>query len=287
MTSMTASHWPIVFICVAMIAAAVIDWWKFKVPNRLTFPIILSGWAFGALHSMNLHIVPGDGYGGIGAALLGTAVGGLLLIVYAIGGVGGGDVKMSMGFGSWIGAYYGYEGNCVRIILTGLCAGILVGGVIGFFMILVRRNFKGNVDHTREIVMDVLTSGSIAKMAENAQKRRPRWHRLPYGVPLCIGFLGYLYVAKPELPNSPAPSEKQEARELEGPSSSCRRAPACLKGQELPGFVTTNKVDFFVTTKRVEVVGAGESKIKRVTSSVVRNDPSNRSVHNESEAGLS
>jgi prepilin peptidase CpaA len=28
--------------------------------------------------------------------------------------------------------------------------------------------------------------------AERANKRRPRWHRLPYGVPLCIGFLACL-----------------------------------------------------------------------------------------------
>ena len=29
-------------------------------------------------------------------------------------------------------------------------------------------------------------------VAEKANKRRSRWHRLPYGVPLCIGFVGYL-----------------------------------------------------------------------------------------------
>jgi len=32
----------------------------------------------------------------------------------------------------------------------------------------------------------------IGEIADRANKRRPRWHRLPYGVPLCIGFLGYL-----------------------------------------------------------------------------------------------
>ena len=31
------SNWPLTFICAAMIVAAVIDGWKLKVPNWLTF----------------------------------------------------------------------------------------------------------------------------------------------------------------------------------------------------------------------------------------------------------
>ena len=48
------SHWPLTFICAAMIVAAVIDGWKLKVPNWLTFPLILSGWGLGVLHSLRL-----------------------------------------------------------------------------------------------------------------------------------------------------------------------------------------------------------------------------------------
>ena len=40
-----------------------------------------------------------------------------------------------------------------------------------------------------------------------ANQRRPRWHRLPYGVPLCIGFLGYLFVAQPALPSADASAD--------------------------------------------------------------------------------
>src|SRR6516225_12438206 len=99
------NHWPLWFICVAMILAAVIDGWKLKVPNWLTFPLVLSGWGLGLLHDLGL--VPGIA-GGIGASLAGTALGfALLLPVYAIGGMGAGDVKMQMGFGSWIGAFFG------------------------------------------------------------------------------------------------------------------------------------------------------------------------------------
>ena len=58
------SHWPLTFICAAMIVAAVIDGWKLKVPNWLTFPLILSGWGLGALH--NCGLLESTGVGGIG-----------------------------------------------------------------------------------------------------------------------------------------------------------------------------------------------------------------------------
>src|SRR5437588_10219759 len=97
-------NWPVLIVCAGMIAAAVIDWWKYKVPNRLTFPLIVSGWALGLANNFGLEA----GQGGLGAALAGTLLGlGLLLPVYAIGGMGAGDVKMTMGFGSWIRAFSG------------------------------------------------------------------------------------------------------------------------------------------------------------------------------------
>ena len=45
----------------------------------------------------------------------------------AIGGVGEGDVKMQMGFGSWMGAFFGFEGHCIAITFYAFCAGAIVG----------------------------------------------------------------------------------------------------------------------------------------------------------------
>jgi prepilin peptidase CpaA len=205
MPHFTASHWPLWFICAAMIAAAVIDWWKFKVPNWLTFPVILSGWAFGLLHSFGGYVVEGDGAGGIGASLAGTAVGfGLLLPMYAIGGMGAGDVKMTMGFGSWAGAYFGLEGGeAIWVIVYAFCVGAVSGGLIALAMMAVRRQFSQNLQHTRAILMDLVTTGNISVIAQKAQERRPRWHRLPYGVPLCIGFVGFLLWRSAQEPPAP------------------------------------------------------------------------------------
>ena len=104
------NHWPLTLVCAAMIVAAVIDGWKLKVPNWLTFPLVLSGWALGLFHDFGW--LDGTGAGGVGASLAGTALGfALLFPIYSIGGMGAGDVKMQMGFGAWIGAFYGLRGT--------------------------------------------------------------------------------------------------------------------------------------------------------------------------------
>jgi prepilin peptidase CpaA len=190
MNLFTWTNWPLLAICAGMIAAAVIDWWKFKVPNKLTFSLIISGWVLGLCN--NFELLPGGGQGGVGAALLGTIVGCALLIpVYAIGGMGAGDVKMTMGFGSWIGAFYGVPNGLV-IIFWAFCIGTICGGVIALGMIMIRGNYRQNIQNVREILGDFGTSSSVAEVHDKANKRRSRWHRLPYGVPLCIGFVGYL-----------------------------------------------------------------------------------------------
>lgn len=192
MNLFSPEFWPVHVICVGMIAAAVIDWWKFKVPNKLTFPLILSGWVLGLCNNFGL----GAGFdgvgGGIGAALAGTFLGmALLLPVYAIGGMGAGDVKMTMGFGSWIGAFFAIPQG-MWIIVYAFCAGTIVGGIIALGMIMIRGNYRQNMEHVKEIVGDLVAAPGVGEVADRANKRRPRWHRLPYGVPLCIGFLGCL-----------------------------------------------------------------------------------------------
>jgi prepilin peptidase CpaA len=185
-------NWPVVAICIGMVAAAVIDWWKFKVPNKLTYPIILAGWLLGVLVNLGwVSAYQGEG-GGFLPAFAGTFLGlALILPVYVIGGMGAGDCKMTMGFGSWVGAFFGYDPG-MWIIVMAFCVGVIVGGVIGVAMIALRGNYRQNASHVREILGDFVSGNGLGDIADKANKRRPRWHRLPYGVPLCIGFLGYL-----------------------------------------------------------------------------------------------
>ncbi len=61
-----AENWPVWLLSAALVIAAVIDGWKLKVPNWVTFPLILSGWAYSTVYF---------GWAGLGWSLLGTAVG--------------------------------------------------------------------------------------------------------------------------------------------------------------------------------------------------------------------
>lgn len=184
---------PVVVVCAGMILAAIIDGWAFKVPNWLTLSLVLSGWLLGLLHSFNVPVDAGTG--GIGSALLGTFVGFIMLFpMLAIGGMGQGDVKMQMGFGAWIGAYFGGR-DAVEIVAIAFCIGAIVGGIFGLVMMVLRRQFSKNASNFREIFTDlrVMTTVGPGAAAERAQQRRPMWVRLPYGVPLCVGFVGYLW----------------------------------------------------------------------------------------------
>jgi prepilin peptidase CpaA len=190
------SHWPLWFICVAMILAAVIDGRKLKVPNWLTFPLVLSGWGLGLLHSFGL--LEGTGEGGIGASLAATAIGfALLFPVYAIGGMGAGDVKMQMGFGAWVGAFYGMRATETHpgagwVLVYAFALAAVIGGVLALGMIFLRGQFRTTVANAREIVGDLFTSSGVGDVAGKAAKRKPRMHLLPYGIPLCLGFISYL-----------------------------------------------------------------------------------------------
>src|SRR5215470_16896954 len=155
MALFTLSNWPLLFVCAAMVVAAVIDGWKLKVPNWLTFPLVISGWAYGLGH--NLGWLTDGGQGGIGASLAGTMLGfALLLPVYAIGGMGAGDVKMQMGFGAWVGAYFGWGSDsgpgALSIIFYAFCLAVVIGGILAMAMILIRGQFRTNIANTREIL---------------------------------------------------------------------------------------------------------------------------------------
>lgn len=192
------SNWPLWVICLAMIAAAVIDGWKLKVPNWLTFPIILSGWLLGLVNDLGL-LPEYTCYGGFGASMAGTILGMVLLLpLYAIGGVGGGDVKMQMGFGAWVGSFYGLNAlpnshpGAMWIIVYAFAVAAIIGGILATIMIFIRGQYQKNMDNLRGIVGDLLGSSGVDDVAEKAARRKPTLHLLPYGIPLCLGFITYL-----------------------------------------------------------------------------------------------
>lgn len=82
-------------LIVVLACAAVTDWRTRRIPNWLTFSLILSGLVQSVIGS---HTVPPS------AALLGLLLGaGLTFALFALGAMGGGDVKMFAGVGVWLG----------------------------------------------------------------------------------------------------------------------------------------------------------------------------------------
>lgn len=194
----------LLIVCGGMILAAFIDGWALKVPNWVTLPLILSGWALGACHDLGIRVDAGTG--GFGVALIGTAFGFILLFpMLAIGGVGVGDVKMQMGFGTWVGAYFGtgatteaagmHSFNALGVILWAFVFGAIAGGVFALVMIIMRRKFHENASMVGAIVTDLqlFAQGRNSQASQRAHERRRIWVKLPYGIPLCVGFLLYLW----------------------------------------------------------------------------------------------
>jgi prepilin peptidase CpaA len=133
----------------------------------------------------------------------------LLFPMLAIRGVGEGDVKMQMGFGAWVGAYFGTGATtnteALQLgVVTGTGAvfwafvfGAITGGVFGLAMILMRRKWGANKSMLQEIGKDLkmFASGQVGEATKRAEERRKVWVKLPYGIPLCVGFLMYLWLA--------------------------------------------------------------------------------------------
>src|ERR1700752_1107412 len=115
---MNVPHEVVWVVSLILAEAAVIDGLKLRVPNWLTFHLILAGLLFAAW----CH-----GLAGLVWALEGAALGlGLLLPLYAIGGMGAGDVKLLAGVGAWVGPV---------TIFWAFVTSAVVGAVMAVFMV--------------------------------------------------------------------------------------------------------------------------------------------------------
>ena len=174
-------NWPIWFVTVTLIVAAVIDGIKLKVPNLITFPMILSGWIYSATLS------PWAGWEGLMYSLIGTAVGlALLLPAYAIGGMGAGDVKLLAGVGAWVWG---------TATLYAFAVSAIVGGVIAVLMVVVGRGWSKHKNQFWVICNEIMTVKDPEKLSAIAAERKPTMMLLPYGIPIAIGTIAYFACA--------------------------------------------------------------------------------------------
>jgi prepilin peptidase CpaA len=162
------------FLTAVLVEAAIIDGFKLRVPNWLTYHLAAGGLALAAY---------AGGTAGLAWSLAGLAAGlALLLPLYAIGGMGAGDVKLLAAVGAWTGAVAVFWSFAVSAVL---------GGLIALAMAAASGRFALHALRLQEIVREILVVRDPVELSARAAARKPTMLLLPYGIPLALGTIAY------------------------------------------------------------------------------------------------
>ena len=116
-------------------------------------------------------------------ALAGTALGlALLLPLYAIGGMGAGDVKLLAGVGAWVGPV---------VTFWAFATSAVVGGVMALVMVAWSGQFIQHWVQFQTIGHEILTVRNPAKLVRDRRRAQADMMLLPYGIPLAVGSIAY------------------------------------------------------------------------------------------------
>lgn len=171
-------NWVMWAVSVTLVVAAVIDGKYLKVPNKITYPMIVCGWVYSTWMG---------GLPGLGWSLLATFFGlALLFGLHLIGGMGAGDVKLLAG----IAAFVHIQHTWYIFIAT-----TLVGAIIASIQIAMSGQWTMHYFQAREILREIFTVRNADKLYEISQERKPRMLLLPYGIPMTIAAIGYFAFA--------------------------------------------------------------------------------------------
>lgn len=176
--SLLFDNWQVKWVCLVLIVAAYIDGRQLRVPNWITFPMVLSGIAYHAWCS---------GLEGTGQALVGMCVGLICLLpLYSVGGMGAGDVKLMAGVGAWLGATVTFYAFCVSTV---------VGAVLAVLMVAKRKAFAKHYANCLMILSEFAHVKNPRELSQIAAERKPNMLLLPYAIPICLGSIGYFFYA--------------------------------------------------------------------------------------------
>lgn len=165
-------------LIVLLSLAAVIDYRTRRIPNWLNATMLVAGVA-------NAIIVGSPT--SISGALLGLLVGfGLLIVPWLIGAMGGGDVKMLMAIGAWLGPVGTLQSYAACAIAAMLIA-IVQAAMNGRLTRLISNSIwlTANVVYVGELGRDQLMAAGRATTED--PRLRSIAEPLPYAVPTLIG----------------------------------------------------------------------------------------------------
>ncbi|MEM7478614.1 MAG: A24 family peptidase [Planctomycetota bacterium] len=171
-------NWAMWALSATLVIAAVIDGMYLKVPNVITYPLIIAGWIYSAAVG---------GWAGFGWSFAATFFGMALLFgLHLIGGMGAGDVKLLAG----IAAFVHIEHTWYIFVAT-----TIVGAVMAMIQIAVSGQWTKHYLQAQAILQEIVTVKNADKLYEISQERKPTMTLLPYGIPMTVAAIGYFAFA--------------------------------------------------------------------------------------------
>ena len=156
----------VVFTCFC----AVVDLRTRRIPNALTGAALITGL------SINFILF---GFTGLLNSLSGLVIlTAVLFTPFALGGIGGGDVKMMAAVGALLGP---------RLGLASLCAGVIIGGVVMAAHLLRQGQLVATLARIKNMLVAAIGAGSVEPLRVSSMTSNAI--ALPYSVPLGLGTL--------------------------------------------------------------------------------------------------
>lgn len=141
-----------------------------RIPNFISGPAVVAGLALNGLYC---------GADGVRASFAGlVAATAVLLPPFALGGLGGGDVKMMGAVGALLGP---------RLALWSMALGMMLGGVVMLCHLARTGRLREKLERTRAMLTAAAVTGSLSPLRVSATD--PGAIALPYSVPLGLGTL--------------------------------------------------------------------------------------------------
>lgn len=170
---------PLIVVLGAVLVTAVIDWWKFKIYNLVTLPLLISGVIY--------HGLAEEG-SGVAQSLLGVLFGVAILgVFFCMGGMGGGDVKLLAAVGAWL---------CLPLTFWLFVASALASGLYAIVLIVRHKRMAQTWVNLKIIYYRVATvarhlgADDHVETAVNQDDRRKRV--IPFAAMVAVGMLALL-----------------------------------------------------------------------------------------------
>lgn len=154
------------FLCAVVGASC--DWRRRRIPNALTGPAALLGLA--------LHLAIGGWLSLTTALLAGVVAGGVFLLFFLAGGMGGGDVKLVAAVSCCAG---------LRHVSGILIATALAGGVMAMALAVASGRLRQTASNVGALLFHHASDGLGPHPQLNL--RNATTQRLPYGIAICAG----------------------------------------------------------------------------------------------------